>query len=64
MPRVSESMSTKCGDPPRCEIALAVATKLRGGIITSLLALTPARNNDNLKATVPLETAIACLEPV
>ena len=45
-------------------IELAVATKLKGGINTSLLALTPTRNKASLKATVPLETTIAYLEPV
>ena len=46
------------------ETAFTVATKLRGGIITSSLVHTPIVNKANLNAEVPFDTATTCLAPV
>ena len=64
MPSELGSISTKCGEAPKCEIEFAVATKLKGGINTSSFALTPTINKANLSAEVPLFTAIVYLAPV
>ena len=46
----------------KCDIELAVATKVKEGIMTSSKGLTPTRCSASLKPTVPLVTAMAYLE--
>src|SRR5690606_3165663 len=59
-----EETSMKWGTAPQCEIALAVATKVNEGQITSSFGLTPARCKQTCRAEVPLTVATACRQPV
>ena len=52
-------MSTMIGLALHAKIALASATKVRSGIITSSFSLIPNAFSDKCKAAVQLDTAIA-----
>ena len=64
IPIVLLSTSTKTGFAPVYDIALQVAIKETGCVITSSSALTPASNKQICKAEVPFTAAIAYLLPV
>lgn len=59
MPKVSVSLSIKCGMAPEYTIAFAVPTKVIVGTKTSSLFLTPQATKLKCKASVPLTVEIA-----
>ena len=58
------SVSTKCGFPPACLIALTVPTKVKDGTNTSLFFFSPSTCKQILSATVPLRTVMTSLDLV
>ena len=60
---VSGSMSQKTGSAPWCSTAIAVATKLKAGTITSSPGRTPAAAIPQWSAAVPLFTSRQCRVP-
>src|SRR3989344_6280287 len=64
MHQVKGSISTRTGMAPVYNTALAVATKVRSGIITSSPFFIPKDANAKCKPVVPLETANAYFVPI
>src|SRR5664280_1948552 len=60
---VSGSMSTKTGEAPVKRVELTVAWKVCETVITSSPGPSPRPAKMDMRATVPFETAIACLAP-
>ena len=60
----SKSTSARTGLAPASNTALAVATNVRSGIITSSFFFKPSDFNAKCRADVPLETPTAYLAPV
>ena len=56
-------MSTYTGRAPVYKIAAAVATKVKGVVITSCPSPTPAANNARCKALVPELVPMPCAAP-
>ena len=64
MLKVGKSMSQKTARPPRYSTALAVATQVKAGTITSSPGPTPMIVMATCNAVVQFETATACFTPV
>ena len=62
--KVSGSMSTKTGRPPRRETTPADAKKLNGLVMTSSPGPTPSAISATKSASVPEETPSACRTPI
>jgi len=60
---VSSSTSAKTGTAPTWSAAVALATKVKAGTITSSPGRTPAALRATSSAAVPLDTATARLAP-